>query len=119
MKLAGAIVVCAAAAFAVAFFATGAASTAVKHVTHHAKPLPFADSAASDVSFAGAPAALKLPPPPKPVKHHKHAAATTPVSAPASTPSTPTVTPAAPVYNPPPKHKAPSGTGTGTTTVGP
>jgi len=118
-KIAGAIVVCVVAAFAVAFVATGAGSTQVKHVTHHLTPVPFADSAAGDISFAGAPAALKLPPPPKPVKHHKHAtAATAPVSAPATTPNVAPVAPVAPVYSPPPKHKTSSGSGTGTTTVG-
>jgi len=113
--------VCAVAAFAVAFFAAGGGGNVTKRPIPHSKPVAFADSAASAVSFAGIPAALKLPPPPKHVKHHKPAKVT---AAPAATPptTTPTVTPpVAPVYTPP-KHKSSGGTGgtgTGTTVVGP
>ena len=66
VRLAGAIVVCAAAAFAVAFYATGAGNNLTKRAVVHHKPVAFADPAARSVSFAGAPAARKVPPPPKP-----------------------------------------------------
>jgi hypothetical protein len=121
VKLTGAVVVCAVAAFAVAFYAAGAAQTTTKHVQTHATAVPFADAAAGPVagSFSGQPAGLKLPPPPH-VKHHsKPAASVTTVTLP---PTTTASAPAAPVYIPPPtpKHKSRrGGTGTGTTVVGP
>jgi hypothetical protein len=118
VRLAGAIVVCAAAAFAVAFYATGAGNNLTKRAVVHHKPVAFADPAARSVSFAGAPAALKVPPPPpkpKP-KHHKAPAAQASVT-PTPAPST-TVTPPARVVTPP-KHKASHpGSGHGVTTVG-
>jgi hypothetical protein len=127
VKLAGATLVCAAAAFLLAFFATGAGKTTTTRVPRHAATVaPFADPAARAVavSLTGHPAALKLPPPPRHIKHQvKHHAkpasvATTPPAV-TPTPVTPTPTPT-PVYTPPPpKHKSSGGTGTGTTVVGP
>jgi len=111
-------VVCALAAFAAAFFAAGAGQTATRHITHH-KPAPFADTAASGVavSFSGAPAALKLPPPPpKHVKHHAKPATTVP-AAPATTPAPATP---APVLSAPAPHKSSNkDSGHGVTIVGP
>jgi hypothetical protein len=124
VKLAGAVVVCAVAAFAVAFYAAGAGKAPARHITHHT-PVPFADTAASSVSFSGIPAALKLPPPPpKHVKHHaKPAASVTAPTASTAAPatSTPSVAPTVHVSSPPVKHKSSgvTGTGTGTTVVGP
>lgn len=115
--------VCAVAAFAVAFYAAGAGKAPARHITHH-KPVPFADTAAGGVavSFSGTPAALKLPPPPKHVKHHAKPAASV-TATPTSTAAPATSTPSAPVHvsAPPVKHKSPAvtGTGTGTTVVGP
>jgi hypothetical protein len=119
VKLAGAIVVCALAAFAVAFYAAGAGTTTTRHVKQEAKVVPFADPAARHVAatFAGHPAALKLPPPR--VKHHAKPA--TPAVPVAPTTSATTSAPPASAYVPPPpvKHKSSGGTGTGTTVVGP
>jgi hypothetical protein len=121
VKLAGAVVVCAVAAFAVAFYAAGAAQTTTRHIHPRAQPVPFADAAAGGVatSFTGQPAPLKLPPR-RHVKHHSKPAVSVATVTPA--PTTTASTPAAPVYTPPPapKHKSPrGGTGTGTTVVGP
>jgi hypothetical protein len=121
VKLAGAVVVCAIAAFVAAFYAAGAGTTTTKHITTHPKVVPFADAAAGGVatSFTGQPAPLKLPPP-RHVKHHSTSAPVTaaPTVTSATTPSAPAP---APVYTPPPasKHKSKGGTGTGTTVVGP
>jgi hypothetical protein len=129
VRLAGATVVCAAAAFLVAFFATGAGKSTTTPIQRHAATVaPFADPAARAVavSLTGRPAALKLPPPPPrhfkhQVKHHAKPASVATTTPPAVTPTpvTPTPTPT-PVYTPPPpKHKSSGGTGTGTTVVGP
>ncbi|MDQ6804533.1 MAG: hypothetical protein M3065_06110 [Actinomycetota bacterium] len=121
VKLAGAIVVCAAAAFAVAFFAAGAGETSTTHVKVHAKAVRFADAAARSVavSLAGHPGALKLPAP----RHVKHHAKPPPVAITVTTPVPPTTTSApAPVATAPPpthKHSGGGGTGTGTTVVVP
>jgi hypothetical protein len=117
LKLGGAMVVCAAAAFAVAFFAAGAGSSTPTHTTTRAPHVSFTDPAASAVAggFAGLPAALKLPPPHH-VKHHsKPAAKVAPVAA---TPSTPTYSPAPVTYPPPPvTHHSSKGRGSGTLTI--
>jgi hypothetical protein len=120
VRFAGAIVVCAIVAFAAAFYAAGADHTTIKHVKPHAKPVPFADTAASAVagSFAGHPVALKLPPP-RHVKHHAKPATPTVTPPPTTTNVTPTISPPAYVPPPAPKHKSKGGTGTGTTVVGP
>jgi hypothetical protein len=113
VRLAGAIVVCAVAAFAAAFYAAGAGQMTMKQVKPQVKAVPFADTAARGVAagFAGHPDALKLPPPP--VKHHATPPPVAPVtSAPiTSAPSTPIIPSPPP---PTPKHKR-SGGGTPTT----
>jgi hypothetical protein len=126
VKLAGAIVVCAAAAFAAAFFAAGAGGSGATRSKTHPKVVRFANSAARAVavSFAGRPAALKLPlPAPRHVKHRSRPVAhpVLVVPTPATTPSAPTdSSPPAQVYQPPTaKPKSKGGTGTGTTVVGP
>jgi hypothetical protein len=118
VRISGVAVVCAVAAFAAAFFAAGAGQMAARHIAHH-KLAPFADTAASGVavSFSGAPAALKLPPPPpKHVKHHAKPAATVPATpATTSAPATP-----APVVSAPARHKSSGNdSGHGVTIVGP
>ena len=93
------MVVCAAAAFAVAFFAAGAGSSTPTHTTTRAPHVSFTDPAA--------------------VKHHsKPAAKVAPVTATASTPSTPSYSPAPVTYPPPPvTHHSSKGRGSGTLTI--
>jgi len=112
------MLVCAAAAFAVAFYAAGAGQSTKTHVKAHlTKPVPFADSTARSVaaSLTGHVAPLKLPPPRHVTHHAKPAVPAAPTVTPTATTSTPAYV--APTYVPPAKHKSP-GTGHGVTVIG-